>query len=102
MDTSLTLMEQNMKTLQFIDLLEILQDAYAIQWDDYLVFPTVNITDPEDEEPTFEITTPHGKWLIFNQHDMTDCHIDNNGFISFTAGNKTFDVTILKQDRLSQ
>lgn len=91
-----------MKTLQFIELLEILQDAYAIQWDDYLVFPTVNITDPEDEEPTFEILTPHGEWLMFNQHDMDHCHIHKNGDINFTAGNETFSITILERKRVSQ
>jgi len=87
-------------TLPFIELLEILQKAHAIQWDDFLIFPTVNITDPEDEAPTFEILTPHDEWLIFDELDVSDCYIDEQGDIIFISRDKTYSISILERKKL--
>jgi hypothetical protein len=89
-----------MKQLPFNELLDILASAWAIQFDDFLVFPTVNITDPEDEEPTFEIITPQDEWLIFNQHDLSDCHIDSYGDIKFIANKAVYTITVFVRKEL--
>jgi hypothetical protein len=90
-----------MKKLPFNELLHILASAWAIQFDDYVVFPTVNITDPEDEDPTFEIITPQDEWRIFNEHDLTDCYIDSNGDIQITTNKVNHVITVLERKKIA-
>jgi hypothetical protein len=90
-----------MKKLPFNELLHILASAWAIQFDNFLVFPTVNITDPADEDPSFEIITPQDEWWIFNENDLTDCYIDSNGDIQFTANKVDYAITVLDRKKIA-
>jgi hypothetical protein len=90
-----------MKKLPFNELLHILASAWAIQFDNFLVFPTVNITDPADEDPSFEIITTQDEWMIFNEDDLSDCHIDSNGDIKIIANKIDYTITVLERKKIA-
>jgi hypothetical protein len=97
-----------MRTLPFNELLEILSDAWAIQFDDFLVFPTVNdflvfptVNDSDDEVPNFEIISPQEEWWVFSENCISDCHIDSNGDISFIADGITYTITVLERKKIA-
>lgn len=86
-----------MKTrdLTFNELISILQQSVAIQFDGVLVYPSIS----EYDDPWFEVTLDDEPLIIYSD-DVSDLHINDYSNIEFEMNGDIYMISVLERKEL--